>query len=427
MGLTRARAERVSSLRFEDLPSAAVETAKRGIIDFAGVLLAGRDAPVVQILLKQLAPGTESTVLFGNSKAGSADAALVNGTAGHALDYDDVAIDGHPSVVLAPAVLAEGERLGASGKELIAAYVAGYETWAELVSRDADKYHGKGWHPTAVFGTIGAAAAACRLLKIDPEKTANALALAGSMAGGLMANFGTMTKPFHAGRAAQSGIQAARLAAEGMTASPDALEHPSGFLAAFSPEGNIRPDEKLGEWHILRQGLNIKRYPVCYAVHRSIDAVLGMDLNPADIQSVEMRVGRLQAKMLRHTSPQNGLDAKFSGQFAMAAALISRKVGLAQLSDDYVRRPDVQALMRKVAIATTDETDPDDPLFAPYDFVTLTLKDGKSVKSREVPYAKGHARNPIGLEELRAKFDDCTGGRQAALFERLMHLETHKW
>jgi aconitate decarboxylase len=423
MSLTRQIAERVARLEFGQLPAEAVQTAKRGMIDTVGVLFAGRDQPVVQIILKHVPPGDEATILFGDTKARTPDAALVNGTAAHALDYDDVAIDGHPSVVLTPALLAEGERIGASGKDLITAYVAGYETWAELVSRDADKHHGKGWHPTAVFGALAAAAASARLSRSSSETTAHALAISASMAGGLVANFGSMTKPFQAGRAAQSGVLAARLAADGMTASTDALEHPSGFLAAFSPKGRVRLDAELGKLHILRHGLNIKRYPVCYALHRSIDAVLATDVKPEEIQSIEVRIGKLQAAMLRHSSPQNGLDAKFSAQFAMAAALLRRRVGLSELTEEFVRSGPVQALMRKVRVATTDEADPDEPLFAPYDYVSFDLTNGKKLKTREVRYAKGHARNPIGLEELRAKFDDCTGGRQAALFERLLHLE----
>jgi aconitate decarboxylase len=423
MALTRKLAQFVAASRFEDLPSQAVETAKRGMIDTVGVLFAGREQTVVRIVSEHISPGDEATLLFGERKARSADAALVNGTAAHALDYDDVAIDGHPSVVLTPALLAEGERLGASGKDAIAAYVAGYETWAELVSRDADKHHGKGWHPTAVFGTVAAAAAASKLSKLTPEQTTYALAIASSMAGGLVANFGSMTKPFQAGRAAQSGILAARLAADGMTASTDALEHPSGFLAAFSPKGRLRLDGGLGDLHILRHGLNIKRYPVCYALHRSIDAVLEKNITADAVESVEMRIGKLQAAMLRHSSPQNGLDAKFSAQFAMASALIRQRVGLAELTDEFVRSDPVQTLMRKVRVATTDESDADEPLFAPYDFVTLNLKNGKSVKTREVSHAKGHARNPIGLEELRSKFDDCTRREQSALFDSLLRLE----
>ncbi|HEY5899836.1 MAG TPA: MmgE/PrpD family protein [Burkholderiales bacterium] len=423
MGLTRALAERVSALRFETLPPEAVETVKRGAIDCIGVLFAGMDEPVARILLQSIPDGNEASVLFGDRKARSADAALVNAAAAHALDYDDTGIDGHPSVVLVPTMLAEGERLRTSGKAAVAAYVAGYETWGELVNRDADKHHGKGWHPTAVFGTVAAAAAASNLAKLTPEKTMHAIAMAASMAGGLVANFGSMTKPYQAGRAAQNGITAARLAAAGMTASPDALEHQSGFLRAFSPKGNVRTDEKLGDWHILRQGLNVKRYPVCYGVHRSIDAVLALDVSAAEVEAAEMRVGRHQGAMLRHHSPQNALDAKFSGEFAMACALLRRKVGLAELKDDFVRSDAVQALMRKVRITTTDEADPDEPLFAAYDQVTLTLKNGKVLKSEPVRHARGHARNPVGLDELRAKFDDCTKGARRALFERLLRLD----
>jgi aconitate decarboxylase len=254
---------------------------------------------------------------------------------------------------------------------------------------------------------------------LNADQTTYALAIASSMAGGLVANFGSMTKPFQAGRAAQSGILAARLAADGMTASADALEHPSGFLAAFSPKGRVRFDGELGEMHILRHGLNIKRYPVCYALHRSIDALLAMETKPGDVQSVEIHIGKLQAAMLRHSSPRNALDAKFSAQFAMAAALTSGKVGLAELSDGFVQRQDVQALMPKVRIATTDATDPDDPLFAPFDYVTVN-----GVKSREIRHAKGHARNPLTLDQLREKFDDCTGGKRRPLFERLRTLES---
>jgi len=423
MGLTRQLGERVASLRFEEIPTDAVATVKRGMIDTVGVLFAGRGEPVVQFLLNSIQDGKEASLLFTDRKAGSADAALVNATAGHALDYDDTAIDGHPSVVLAPVVLAEGERLGAPGKALIAAYVAGYETWAELVSRDADKHHGKGWHPTAVFGTVAAAAAASKLLNLNEERIAVALAIAASMAGGLMANFGTMVKPFQVGRAAQNGIQAARLAAAGMSAAPDALEHPGGLLAAFSPMGRVRLDGALGGWHIRRHGLNFKRYPVCYAIHRCIDAVLEKDFPTEELLSVEVCIGKLQAAMLRHSSPRSALDAKFSAQFAVAAALISRRVGLAELTDAYVQREDVQALMRKVRVKTTDETDAETRLFAPSDQVVLELKDGTTVATRAVRYPKGHARNPLSLEELRAKFDDCTGGAEKKLFERLLHLE----
>ena len=423
-GLTRRLAEHVAGIAFEELPREAVETVKRGAIDCMGVLFAGRDEPVVQLLLKVVSPGTEANVLVDRGRAGSAEAALVNAAAVHALDYDDTGLDGHPSVALVPTVFAEGERLGAPGKELIAAYVAGYETWAELLLRDADKHHAKGWHPTAVFGTVAAAAAASRLSNLDSHKTAHALGIAASMAAGVVANFGSMTKPFQVGRAAQSGIIAARLAAAGMTAAADALEHRSGFLAAISPKGRFDAEREIGRWHIARFGVNIKRYPVCYALHRAIDTALELQLDVNQINSVDLRLGRHQAGMLRHSAPQTAPDAKFSAEFAMAAALLRHRVGLSELSDEFVKSERVQSLMRKVRVTTTDEADPDEPLFSPFDVLTVRLSDGSAQIRESKRYAKGHAKDPLGMDELRAKFDDCTRGAQAALFERLLRIES---
>jgi len=432
-GLTQQLAEFIAGLEFAQLPAEAVATVKRGTMDCVGVLFAGRGEPVVRILLKHLSAGNEASVLFESRKASSEHAALINAAAAHALDYDDTGLDGHPSVVLVPTLLAEGERLGAPGRELIAAYVAGYETWAELISRDADKHHGKGWHPSAVFGPVAAAAAAARLARLDAGMTANAIAMAASMGGGLVANFGSMTKPFQVGRAAQSGIQAARLAAAGMSASPDALEHPGGFLAALSPKGSVRLDGNMGKWHILRHGLSIKRYPVCYALHRAIDAALELASRPelvADrISGIEVTLGRHQAAMLRHHAPQKALDAKFSAEFAMAAALFARRVGLAELSDTFVRSEPIQSLMPKVRVVSVDAADPEEPLFSPFDTVRVTLTDGGVLASERVHHAKGHAKNPLDLDELRAKFNDCiadalSAARRNTLFNRLNTLES---
>ena len=437
-GLTRNLGEFVSSLEFKEIPATAVETVKRGFIDCLGVMFAGRDEPVVGILREFVAssPGGEATILHDKGRTTAPEAALLNAAAAHALDYDDTAIDGHPSVVLVPAVLAEAERLRSSGAELIAAYVAGYETWAELASRDTDKHHGKGWHPSAVFGTVAAAAAGARLARLDAERTTHAIAAAASMAGGLTANFGSMTKPLQVARAAQSGLAAARLAAKGLTASPDALEHRGGFLNAISPAGRVRLDGAIAagrDWHVLKNGLNIKRYPVCYALHRCIDGLLalgsGEKIIPEKIKEIELSIGRFQAGMLRHSRPQTALDAKFSAEFAAASAVVAGGVGLAQLRDEFVRSAPVQALFPRVKVTAVDDPDPDEPLFARSDAVRVTLSDGTVLAGGPVRYALGHARNPIGLDELRAKFDDCVGvalapRRREALFAQLLELET---
>lgn len=436
-GLTQRLARFACALEFKAIPQQALATAKRGFIDCVGVMFAGRDQPVTGLVreLFGFSGPEEARILYGKSKTRSADAALINATAAHALDYDDVGIDGHPSVVLVPALLAEGERLGAGGAELAAAYVAGYETWAELSSRDQDPHHGKGWHPTAVFGAVAAAAAAARLARLDAERTACALGIAASMSAGLAANFGSMTKPFQAGRAAQSGVTAARLAAAGMTASSDALEHRGGLLQAFSPRGRVRLDGEIAagrEWHILRLGLNVKRYPVCYLLHRSIDGLLalrsGNHIAVEKIEEIELSIGKLQAEMLRHSRPQTGLHAKFSAEFAAACAVVAGRVGLAELTDGFVRSQAVQALLPRVRITTVEGSDPDEPFFAPHDSVTVRLADGSTLSSGPLRYARGHARNPIGLDELRAKFDDCIGeaipaAQRERLFEQLSRLE----
>ena len=256
-----------------------------------------------------------------------------------------------------PVILAVGEQTGANGEQLVTAYVAGYEVWADLIGRDRAPYHTKGLHPTAVFGTIAAAAAAASLHALNVEETCAALAIAASMSAGIVANFGTMTKPFQVGRAAQSGIIAARLAAAGMTAAGDAFEHPVGFLRAFSPAGEVdleRPPAFGRDWKILVHGLNIKLRPVCYGAHRIIDSTIAVAasrrIDVTRIASVEAHIGSVQSAMLKSHAPRNALDAKFSAEFAVAAALIAGDVGLAEVSDAFVLRPDIQALMQRIRV-----------------------------------------------------------------------------
>ena len=361
--------------------------------------------------------------------AASTDAALINATAGHALDYDDVAIGGHPSVVLVPAVLAEGEHLNASGADVLRAYLVGYEVWAELFSREPDALHVKGWHPTGVLGTVGAAAAVAHLHKLPPETCSNAIALAASMASGLVANFGTMTKPLHAGRAAACAIEAVRLAAAGISASPDALEHHAGFLAALSPHGKadlFGPAVELGRrLRILDSGLSIKKYPMCYATHRVIDGMLDLvkahDIRPEDVRQIRASVGPTQVSMLRNHAPVTALEGKFSLEFAAACALVARKVGLGELSDAFVTQPRVSEAMRKVNTVTVETRCPHEPAFSLTDRVEIELQDGRTLDSGAIRYARGNARMPLQEAELKAKFLDCANG-EAGLYERLHNL-----
>src|SRR5262249_59156516 len=227
MALTQELGRFVANLSFEKVPAEAVEICRTGFIATIRTMIAAAQDAAPKWLKKGLRPppGAASLYFSGESSA-APEAAWINGTAGHALDYDDVGCRGHVSTVLVPAILAEAETLGLGGREMFAAYVAGYETWAELSRRDPGHHHVKGGHRPGIWGAIGAGAACAAMRRLDSEQTAVALALSASQAGGIMANFGTMTKPFHAGRAAHEGLVSARLAELGFTAATDALEHP---------------------------------------------------------------------------------------------------------------------------------------------------------------------------------------------------------
>jgi 2-methylcitrate dehydratase PrpD len=438
MSLTRELGRFVATVSFANLPERAVATAKLGFTDCAATMIAGAREEAPLLLRRALAPAEgPATLTFGGEHCAPAEAAWINGTAGHALDYDDVALRGHPSTVLVPAILAEGEARDASGHDMIAAYVAGYEVWAELAGRDPGQHHRKGWHPTGIFGAIGAAAACAALRRLDGERAARALALAASQSGGLLANFGTMTKPFHAGRAAYAGLVSARLAELGFTASLDALEHPQGFLAAVSPAGEAdreTPPQRLGTaWKIVEEGLGIKKYPACYCTHRPLDAMLDLlarhPLQPSDIERITVSLSDTHALILRNHRPQTGLEAKFSIEFAMAAAVVARHAGLAEYTDAFVRRPEIQQLMQHVRIATNRDYDPLLPGAARFDQVTVELKGGGRLESEKVGRARGHAERPLGEDELFAKFRDCLAAGRARfepdiLFDRLRRLET---
>lgn len=442
-GLTKKLAAYVAHPTFGGLEKAACDIAKTGFIDTVGTMMAGSQEPVVRIMLAHTAvshaPG-EAPVPFARTMLSAAQAAYVNGVAAHALDYDDVALSAHTSTVLVPAILAEGHLLDVSGLEALRAYVVGYEVWAELFAREPDQYHLKGWHPTGVFGTVGAAAAVAYLHHLPEDQVRQALAIAASMASGLVANFGTMTKPLHAGRAAACAIEAVRLSKLGLTAAPDVFEHHAGFLNALSPAGRVnrtRPADSLGKTlRILDTGLSIKRYPVCYSGHRVIDGVLNIvereHLQPKQVRRVQVTIGPAQASMLRNSRPQTGLEAKFSVEFAVAAAMVAGQVGLAQLSDSFVADADVQSLMDKVVVEITERPCPIDPAFSYADRVLIELTDGRTFDSGDIRFAKGNAKHPLDAAGLRQKFMDCLasstserwfGGADTRLYERVANLQ----
>lgn len=412
--LTLQLGERIARRDFHQFPQVAVNIVACGFVDCVGVMIAGMREDPARLLDAALdAPAGRCELAFTGRSARPADAAWINGTAAHALDFDDAALRSHPSAVMVPAILAEAQDLGASGRDMVTAYVAGYETWAELAYRDPQQLVRKGWHPTAVLGAVGAAAACASLRRLSPIKTSHALALAASQSCGLVANFGSMTKPFHAGRAAHAGVSSARLADAGFTGSLDALESPQGLLMALSPGGLVDLSRSLltsGEWHIVQRGLSIKKYPMCFCTHRAIDAVLEMrqQLLPktSQIRRIVASISQRNALILHNHQPNTPLECKFSMEFALAAALLAGSVTFPELTPEFIDRPDVRAMMARVEVQPLTEEDPLSG-HAPHDWVTVHLEDGSVLESRRIRFARGAYEEPLNAEELKAKFQTC--------------------
>ena len=318
MRVTSMLAEFIGKSRFEDCPPAAVDAARRAITDCLGVMLAGSTEPAARIVqaVAQAEGGTPLCTIVGTGRrTGGVWAALANGTAAHALDFDDTnfAMMGHPSAPVLAAALAAGELGLATGQDLVHAFLLGFEVETTVAEVINPAHYEHGWHATCTLGTLGAAAAASRLLGLDIAQTATALAVAASQASGLKENFGTMTKPFHAGHAARSGVLAALLAREGWTASEQAIEGPQGYLHAFSA-GRREPAAltTLGApWKITTTGVAVKPYPSCACTHSIIDGALELrrthDLQPLQIASVVIGVNKAVPNILIHSDPKNGL------------------------------------------------------------------------------------------------------------------------
>jgi len=416
MSATSRLAEFVAKSRWEDCPAAAVEAARRAILDCLGVMLAGSAEPAARII--QTVADAEGgnplcTVVGTGRRTGAVWAALCNGTAAHALDFDDTnfAMMGHPSAPVLSAALAAAELALADGRALVHAFLLGFEAETSLAEVINPPHYERGWHATCTLGTLGAAAAAARLLGLDAIQVRTALAVAASQASGLKENFGTMTKPFHAGHAARSGVLAALLAREGWTASEQAIEGPQGFLRVLGA-GKIELGalERLGApWKILTSGVAVKPYPSCACTHSIIDGTLELrrahGLRPEEVAEVTVGVNAMVPKILIHSDPRTGLQAKFSAEFAVAAALAEERVGLTTFTDDTVQDARIRALMKRVRMVV-DPAIPGDLERHMWTRVTIRLADGRvlSVGPREVP---GHPSNPLPLQALREKFSEC--------------------
>ncbi|HET6794325.1 MAG TPA: MmgE/PrpD family protein [Acidimicrobiales bacterium] len=396
ISFTAEVAARAAGLRFEDLPDPVVEVARQCLLDWLGVTVAGSTDETARLMTAELADLAgrtgEDTTPAGEGAIGSSvvgrrlrlaphDAALVNGTASHALDYDDVndAMIGHPSVPLWPAVLALGEWLGCDGPTLITAFVAGYETECRIGRALGTEHYQRGFHATGTAGTFGAAAACSRLLGSDPATTAVALGLAATQAAGLKSMFGTMAKPLHAGRAASAGLVAARLAARGFTAHPAAVECEQGFAPthseSYDPERGLSDPE--GGWHVLRN--LFKYHAACFQTHSSIEGLLRLrtthGFGPDDAARVVVHADDMQMRMCAIPEPATGLEVKFSLRHTAAMALAGVDTSApASFTEAVANDPALVALRRRVEVVV-------DRRPGSATAVDVELRDGRSLSA----------------------------------------------
>jgi 2-methylcitrate dehydratase PrpD len=396
-------------------PAAARMAAARAVLDTVGVALAGAGEPAARAVQRVIGetPGP-CTVLGLLARATAGDAALANGTAAHALDYDDMCFVSlaHPSAPLVAAALAVAEAAGSSGRALLDAYVIGFEVEGRLGRVMNPRHYQRGWHCTSTLGTIGAAAAAARLFGLDAAACGHALAIAASEASGLKENFGTMVKPLHAGLAARNGVLAAQLARAGMTASAAAIEGPQGFLAAMDSEhpalGACAAD--LGSrWEIVDTGITVKLYPSCAGTHPTLDALLDLRrrerFTADEIESIEVGVDPIVPTILIYDRPSSGLEAKFSMPFCAAAAMVDGRVGIDTFEAGRLGDPRVTAVQSRVTMNVDPTLDASAPALTQAR-ITVRLHDGRAFTA-SANGARGYPERPASDDELAVKFLAC--------------------
>ncbi|MFD1642956.1 MmgE/PrpD family protein [Halohasta litorea] len=415
MAETATLAEYTVSTTYDEIPTDAVDHAKRAIRDYLGVAVYGSHHEVgdqIMGYVDRCMPGEEATVI-GRETASPTGAALANATFGHAIDYDDTfeSIVIHPSSPVFGATLAAGEVANASGEELITAYTVGCEAAYRVGHSTYPNHYQNGWHSTGTVGTFGSAAAAAHLLDLSVDETITAFGIVASASSALKKNFGSMTKPLHAGHAAENGVRAALLAENGFTADNEILEGKIGYGEVMTTDGSYDPEiitEGLGEeWAVL--DLGFKPHPSGVITHAAMDAlrtlVIDHDLTPESVDSMTVALDDAASEMLHHANPDNALQAKFSIEFCLAAILRERKAGIHEFTDEYVSQPETAAVIDKIDRAFEENLF--DAHYASYGArVTVETTDGETLV-QEVKHHPGSPNNPVSEERLRAKFDEC--------------------
>jgi len=422
---TRVVAEFVAHTSEAEVPVAAVDLARRAMADTVGVALAGRRDATGRAMLDYVLDQAARPVagLLGGGRSTPELAGLANGLFAHALEFDDInhPLYGHPSASTVPALLAIGEEIDATVGDALIAYVLGVEVDALLGSQMMMAHSERGFHSTGTIGALGATAAAARLAGLDPGLTQHAFGVAASLAGGLRANFGTMTKPLHAGTAAMAAVQAVRLAQRGWTANPEIFTGEIGFISAHGGTPSGEPLARLGtHWSLLAPaGLAVKPYPSCGATHTAIDAALAVRrlLGAEEIAHVRVGVSPRAPHLLIFDSPETGGEARFSAQYTVAAALVRGAIGLDDFSDAAVSDGAVRALMDRITVVVDERH----RASTQYPASVAVHTRGGRVIEKTVELARGKNANPLSEEELEAKFDGCVGPGHTGLWATWRH------
>lgn len=433
--LELALAKRLSEIGVDRASAAALRMATSAIVDTVAVTLAGSNEPCTTLLRDTIgvaSPQGDATLIGLPERASVLDAALVNATAAHAIDFDDVAaaMGGHPSAPVVPVVFALAEQLGASGRALLDAYLVGFEIECRLGRAVHPHHYEQGWHPTATLGVFGACAAAARLLQLDELRTATALGLSCSLASGVKANFGTMTKPLHVGHSARNGLLAALLVRRGYTANPGALQHAMGFFAAFDGLAQVRTEKVFDHWgellEVEQPQVGLKQFACCGSTHTAILAMLEVRSahapRPEDVESIEITAHPRRLKHTHNPFPRTALQSKFSIQYATVRALLDGPPGMAHFEGAAFEEP---AARRLLEVTTTH---PSTNLGAEMACeVIVRLRNGTRCVGRADSLGRGPA-DPMSTQELWAKFSDCAQGvlapePAARAFEALGRIE----
>jgi 2-methylcitrate dehydratase PrpD len=417
--MTQELAKFVCDLHYENTPEEVIDTAKKVICDYFGVAIAGRDWDSPRLLKEYILErggAEEANVLGHGFKTTLPFAAMLGGTMGHVLDYDDVhgTMRGHGSIVIAPVIWALGSKMNFDGKRAIEAFLVGWEVAAILGKYTAGgaKAGTSAWHATKIIGTISAATTAGKLLDLTEDQMRCAIGIAASMSGGLTANFGTMTKSLHAGICCHDGMEAALLAKKGFTANPNILEVTFGYRQAFAGL-DVPSDEPIikemhsGKWDIMTESLAFKMHPACYCGHCTIGAMIDLanreNVDPDQVESIDIEAEEFIFRILQVHHPKVGLEGKFCIEFVASAALKFRKVGLATFTDENVKI--LEPLMAKVKTHVSPKAGTGG-IMGTSATVTLTMKDGR-VLTNTLSHPLGNFHNPVDWDQLLEKYREC--------------------